>query len=109
MGPIRQNIKRNLIHYLKVRNMTQKELSIKLNTRQSTICGWVNGHCSPDIETIAKICNILNITVIDLFGTDGTSDYTDLEREIINQYRNKPDYQNAVLTLLGIDKNYGQK
>lgn len=109
MGPIRTNIQKNLIYYLRVKKITQKTIANKLGIAQSTVSGWIQGHCSPDIETLAKVCDILNVTIIDLFGTDGTSDYTDLEREIIKQYRNKPDYQNAVLTLLGIDKDYGKK
>lgn len=108
MGIIRENIQKNLLFYLKTRGITQKELAEKLKVTKSTVTCWVKGSNAPDIETIAKICNILNITVIDLFGTDGTSDYTDLEREIINQYRLKPQYQESILTLLGIDKNYGK-
>ncbi len=105
MGLIRENIQKNLIYFLKKRNISQKALADKLGTSKSTISGWIKGRCSPDIETIAKICDILNITVIELFGTDGTSNYSDLEREIINQYRLKPQYQDAIITLLGIDIN----
>ncbi|MDL2286985.1 helix-turn-helix domain-containing protein [Eubacteriales bacterium OttesenSCG-928-G02] len=77
MGKIRDNIRGNLEHYLNLKGMSQKELAEKLGVSQSAVTCWIKGKNSPDIEVVAKICDIFNISVIDLFGTDGKDEKTE--------------------------------
>lgn len=70
MGEIRENIRKNLGYYLTLKKMSQKELAEKLGVSQASVTCWIKGKNSPDIEAVAQICKILNITVTDLFGTN---------------------------------------
>ena len=74
MGEIRENVKKNLGYYLSLRGISQKELSERLSVSQSAVTNWIKGKNSPDIETVAQICNVLEISVIDLFGADITKE-----------------------------------
>lgn len=103
MGEIRENVKRNLGYYLSLKGLTQKELAEKLNVSQSAVTNWIKGNNSPDIDTVALICNILDISVVELFGTNGDGQYSDEEKKIIAQYRKKNEMQPAVRILLGVD------
>jgi transcriptional regulator with XRE-family HTH domain len=103
MGEIRDNVKRNLGYYLSLKGISQKELADKLSVSQSAVTNWIKGKNSPDIEVVAQICDILGITVIELFGTDGNDQYTEQEKKVISQYRKKPELQQAVHILLGIN------
>lgn len=109
MDPVRNKIRENLIYYLKKRGMSQKHLAKSLNTSEAAVTCWTKGRNSPDLETIVKICDILNITLMDLFGTNGTSDYTELEKEIIKRFRDKTQFQESILYLLDLDKDYRKK
>ncbi|WP_027398541.1 helix-turn-helix domain-containing protein [Anaerovorax odorimutans] len=102
MGEIRDNVTRNLCYYLSLKGISQKEFAKKLSVSQSAVTNWIKGKNSPDIEMVAQICDILEISVVDLFGTNSNIYYTDEEKEIIRQYRKKPELQNAVRILLGI-------
>lgn len=103
MGEIRENVKRNLGYYLSLQGLTQKELAEKLSVSQAAVTNWIKGKNSPDIEVVAQICEVLNISVVDLFGTDGSDQYSDREKLLIAQYRKKPELQHAVNILLGIE------
>ena len=103
MGEIRDNIRRNLAYYLSARNISQKEFAEKLGVSQSSVTCWIKGKNSPDIEIVAQICDILGVSVIDLFGTDGTDNYSEQEKKIIALYRKKPELQQAINILLGVD------
>lgn len=103
MGKIRDNIAENLSFYLKERNITQKELATKLGVVQSAVTNWIKKDNAPDIEMVAKICDVLQITLNDLYGINN-SDYSEIEKRIIHQYRNNPEIQGAVKILLGIKK-----
>ncbi|AUS95410.1 hypothetical protein CDQ84_19100 [Clostridium thermosuccinogenes] len=104
MGEIRENVKRNLGYYLSLRGISQKELADKLNVSQSAVTNWIKGKNSPDIETVAEICDILSISVVDLFGTENNDMYTEMEKRVIAEYRKKPELQHAIHVLLGIEK-----
>ena len=52
----------------KEKKITQSELAEKLNITDRAISKWENGICMPDSGTIPKLCEILNITINDLFS-----------------------------------------
>jgi len=104
MGVIRENVKRNIGYYLSLKGMSQKDLAERLRVSQSAVTNWVKGKNAPDIEMVAQICDALGITVLELFGTDGSDQYTEHERRMIVQYRNKVDMQKAVNILLDNDQ-----
>ena len=103
MGEIRDNVKRNLGYYLSLRGLSQKELAERLDVSQPAVTNWIKGKNSPDIEVVAKICDILEISVSDLFGKDEEVRASDIERKVLEQYRKKPELQQAVNILLGVE------
>ena len=103
MGAIRENIRKNLSIYIALRRMSQKEFAEKLGVSQSSVTCWVKGKNSPDIEMVALICEVLQISVLELFGMEKKSQYSFREQELIEQYRSKPELQRAVDILLDMD------
>ena len=76
---------------------------------QSSVTCWLKGKNSPDIEMVARICDVLDISVVDLFGMDHIEQYSELEKLIIKQYRANPQMQSAVDRLLGIGETKVEK
>lgn len=74
----------------KEKKITQNELAEKLNVTDRAISKWENGNCMPDSGIIPELCEILGITINDLFSG-----------EIID---NKNYNQNAEQNLLDITK-----
>lgn len=52
----------------KEKKLTQTELAEKLNITDRAISKWENGLCLPDSGTMPALCEILNITINDLFS-----------------------------------------
>ncbi len=50
------------------KNITQCELAEMLGISDRAISKWENGVCMPDVSNIPKLCNILGITINDLFS-----------------------------------------
>lgn len=48
--------------------MTQKELAEKLGVTDKSVSKWERGICMPDISLFTDLCNILKITLNDLFA-----------------------------------------
>lgn len=83
MRETRKNVQRNLVHYLSLNKINQKELAEQLNVSQAAVTNWIKGKNSPDIETVTEICAILNISLHALFGIADKNEYTETERKMI--------------------------
>lgn len=65
---------------IKERNITPNGLSYLSGVSQSTIKSILNGECkNPGIVTIKKLCDGLEISIVDFFNTD---DFAQLEQEL---------------------------
>lgn len=74
MGEIRGNLQKNLRYYLSLKDINQKELAKQLNVSPSAVTNWIKGKNSPDIEVVAQLCDILEISITDLLGTNDEID-----------------------------------
>ena len=52
----------------KALGLTQKALADKLNTTNSSICDWECDRSEPNLETLAKLADLLELTVDELLG-----------------------------------------
>lgn len=61
-------IRKNLIKELKQMNLTQKELSKKLNIAQPVISQYINQNKMPALDTFANLCVILDLDANEVLG-----------------------------------------
>ena len=59
---------KNLKQAIKEKGLKQKDLGDMLGLTQQNISSYANGKTSPDIPTLRKLCEILEITPNELFG-----------------------------------------
>lgn len=97
MGEIRDNVKKNLGYYLTLKGISQKELADKLNVSQSAVTNWIKGKNSPDIEIVAQICNILDISVNELFGKNDNTLNPNTEQIAVLFNQLHPKFQQCAL------------
>ena len=62
----------------KEKGITQSELAEKLYITDRAISKWENGICLPDAGTMPKLCEILDITINDLFSGEAKCTLFDL-------------------------------
>ena len=85
--------------------LSQKEFAKLIGVSNARVSNWEQGLNRPDVDILAAICNVLRVDPNELLdirlNKDGLSEE---EKQIISQYRKKPEVQYAVRVLLGIDK-----
>lgn len=91
----------NIKKFLKMQKKTQDSLSKHLGITKAAVSNWVNGSTSPDINTITKICNFLDISVNDLFGVYDEKHLSVEEKLVLKSYR-ESDFRNAINKLLDV-------
>jgi len=63
MGEINENVSKNIQKLRKINNWKQSELAEKLSYTDKTISKWERGESVPDIEMLASIAQIFNVTI----------------------------------------------
>lgn len=93
-------------------NLSQKEVADYVGVSEATVSRWESGNiANMGRDKIALLSKILKISPSVIAGYADINDFetpfilTKEEKELVTAYRNKPEMQSAVNTLLGISKN----
>lgn len=86
----------------KEKNITQSDLAEKLNITDRAISKWENGVCLPDASTMPHLCEILDITINDLFSgevVDMKENEKKLEENLLNLKKENEEKDKRLLNL----------
>ena len=93
-------------------NLSQKEVADYVGVSEATVSRWESGNiANMGRDKIALLSKILKISPSVIAGYADINDFetpfilTKEEKELVTAYRNKPEMQSAVNTLLGISNN----
>lgn len=110
MKTVKEEIAANLLFYRKKAKLTQQKLADALGVKNNTVSQWESGANSIDVEVLFKICEVLNVSINDMFGIFATAGgvspripITLHEQRVIAAYRNNPSMQAGIDKLLGVD------
>lgn len=86
----------------KIKNITQSKLAEKLNISDRAISKWENGICLPDVGNIKELCEILDVSINDLFSgeiVDMKDNEKVLEQNLLEIVRQKEESDKRLLTM----------
>ncbi len=63
-------------YYRKLHNLSQGDLASQLYVTTQAVSKWETGNSEPDLDTVAKIAKIFNVTIDDLYSTGATGTQT---------------------------------
>lgn len=65
---LRERIRQNLVSSMEKANINQVQLAEKLGISKGTVNNWTRGNNSPDVDMVPKICDVLGISILDLYS-----------------------------------------
>ena len=71
----------------KNKNLTQKELALKIGAKHNSISDWENNKNKPDPDTIELLCGVLDMSPNYLIGSNSSVSLSPVENEILKKYR----------------------
>lgn len=71
------NIGNRIANLRKQADMSQTQLAKRLNVSNKTVSKWECGKSFPDIETLAKISKLFNISIDEIVSDEKVSDFTE--------------------------------
>lgn len=71
---IKENISRNLRYYRDLKGLTQRQLAGELGIKHNTISSWENGTNSVDAAILMEICDLLEISLDEMYKGEKKKD-----------------------------------
>ena len=65
---LRERIRLNLISAMENAGVSQVQLAERLGISKGTVNNWARGNNSPDVDMVPKICNVLGISILDIYS-----------------------------------------
>ncbi len=89
--------------FRELRQLNQKELGDCIGVSNSRISNWEQGINRPDADYLVLLCKALEVSADELLdiSVESMAVTTD-ERQVLLQYRGKPELRQAVHILLGL-------
>ena len=89
--------------YRKLKKLSQRDFANLIGVSNSRISNWEQGTHRPDVDILADICRVLEVSPSELLDIRlSTDELTDRERQLVLAYRSHRDMQKAVDKLLDI-------
>ncbi|MBQ4486519.1 MAG: LexA family transcriptional regulator [Oscillospiraceae bacterium] len=86
---------------LRSAKLSQQALSEMLGVSRNTVTNWVADKYKPDHDLIPQICEILGLTLSELYGIHSKDELSKPERSVIHNYRlMNPTNQKAVVKIV---------
>ncbi|WP_295088295.1 XRE family transcriptional regulator [Ruminococcus sp.] len=75
-------------YYRERLGLEQKAVAREVGITPNAVSNWESGRTRPDFSVVPKLCELLGITLYDLYGIDNPINvYTDKEQQMIEDYR----------------------
>ena len=76
----------------KEKNITQKDLADKLYVTDKTVSRWENGHYLPDLSLWKELCEILDISILELINGEKSKKENITKKEMEDSIFNTVDF-----------------
>lgn len=98
MTDIRKALADNLNELIKTKNIKSVELAEKVGVSKSAVSHWLAGDNSPNIEVLAKICQIYGVRLSEMLNEKVEISYA--ERKILEKYRILDQYGKELIDII---------
>lgn len=104
---IKKNISKNIAKYREAANISQKELAKRLGVVPSRISNWETGANCPTIDILFEVCEILNVSINDIYGVYPDSKFVLKygEQDLLKKYRALDDHGKEMVDFT-LEKEY---
>lgn len=97
---LRGTISRNISFYRKKSGLSQKNLAEKMGVLPSRVSNWEQGINSPSLGVLVDLCEILGITLNEMFGISSKNELNQSEKELLNSYRKLDDHGRRLVKII---------
>ena len=89
------------------KNLTQKELALKIGAKHNSISDWENNKNKPDPDTIELLCGVLDMSPNYLIGSSSNISFSPAENDMLKKYRALDAHGKRIVDMV-LDEEYSR-
>lgn len=93
---IRKNICTFLNKWLKDNAVTDIAFAKAIGVSTASVRRWKIGDCIPDIDLFPKVCDFMNVSILDFMGLIDMTYLSEKQSQLLNKYQNEETFRNLV-------------
>ena len=94
---VKENILKNLINWFNTQTIYNKvSFSRALGVSIQSVTRWLTRVCLPDTSLWFKLCEIMNISIVEFLGLDQKAMLSQTETNLINNYKNDLSFKSFI-------------
>ena len=94
---VKENILNNLINWFNSQSIyNQVSLASTLGVSRQSVTRWLTRVCIPDTTLWFKLCEIMNISIVEFLGLDQKAMLSQTETNLINNYKNDLSFKSFI-------------
>ena len=94
---VKENILNNLINWFNTQTIYNKvSFSRALGVSIQSVTRWLTRVCIPDTTLWFKLCEIMNISIVEFLGLDQKAMLSQTETNLINNYKNDLSFKSFI-------------
>ena len=94
---VKENILNNLINWFNSQSIyNQVSLASALGVSRQSVTRWLTRVCIPDTTLWFKLCEIMNISIVEFLGLNQKAMLSQTETKLINNYNNDLSFKSFI-------------
>ena len=94
---VKENILKNLINWFYSQSIyNQVSLASALGVSRQSVTRWLTRVCIPDTTLWFKLCEIMNISIVEFLGLNQKAMLSQTETNLINNYKNDLSFKSFI-------------
>lgn len=81
MADIRERLRLNIERVIESSTLSKSEIAEHLEVSPAAITNWIKGRNSPDLEKLIRFCELFDLSLNDIYGSDTIAVNRDPERD----------------------------
>lgn len=93
---IREHISSFLNKWLKDNAITDNAFANAVGVSAASVRRWKLGKCIPDIDLFPKVCNFMNVSILDFMGLNEMTCLSEKQSQILTKYQDDETFHNLI-------------
>ena len=93
---IRDHIKIFLNQWQKDNAVSDHAFANAVGVSSASVRRWKLGKCIPDIDLLPKVCDFMNVSILDFMGLNETTCLSQKQIQILTKYKNDKAFHNLI-------------
>lgn len=93
---IREHIYMYINKWLNDNSISESVFAEAVGVSVTSVRRWRTGKCIPDIDLFPRVCNFMNVSILEFMGFNDTEYLSEKQSQLLKKYQDEETFRNLV-------------